>query len=273
MQLRNHWILWAVLLLLAPYATAKDLLITQPVSDWAGVIDSSTRQRLKGYLWELKQKTGTEIAVATIKSTEGVPIEQYALALVERSGGLGKKGDDNGCLVLVAVADRKYWIEVGYGLEGLLPDGYVGGLGRSYFVPNFKAGQYARGIEQSVLAIAHRVALDRGATLDGLPQPGAFRRGNRSVRVRGSGFIWVIMLLIAVGSGMGNFGRRFPRGSLWYILLFGWIASSGGMGRYRRGGYWGGGGFGAGGGFGGGGFGSFGGGGGGFGGGGAGGGW
>lgn len=270
MLIRNLLILWFVLLA-APWAAATDRVIVQPVSDWAGVIDTPTRQRLNGYLWELKQKTGTEIAVATVRSTDSVPIEQYSLAMIERSGGLGKKGNDRGCLVLVAVADRQYWIDVGYGLEDILPDGFVGGLGRAYFVPNFKAGQFAKGIEQCVLAIAHRVALNRGVALKGVPQPAASRRG----RARGSGFLWLIILFVVAGSVLGKLGRQFPRGSLWYILLLGWLGASGGMGSYRRRTYWGGyssGGFGSGG-FGGGGFGSFGGGGGGFGGGGAGGSW
>lgn len=184
--------------------------MTEPVSDWAGVIDPETRGRLEGYLWELKQKTGAELAVATVGTTAGVPIEEYALRLAERSG-LGQKGKDNGCLVLVAVQDRAYRIEVGYGLEGALPDGYVGDIGRGYFVPYFRLGQYAKGIEQGVVAIAQKIAADRGVTLRGVPEAVGYQPANDGpVRT------WVPILLFLLGGllFLGLFGYLILRSAL-----------------------------------------------------------
>jgi uncharacterized protein len=238
-------LLWLAVLLVVQPARAQQegVRVTEPVSDWAGVIDPGTRARLEGYLWELKQKTGAELAIATVGTTGGVPIEEYALRLVERSG-LGQKGKDDGCLVLVAVEDRAYRIEVGYGLEGVLPDGFVGDVGREYFVPYFRAGEYAKGIEQGVVAIARKIAADRGVTLQGVPEPATPRADSWDSMGFGIGvFWWLVAILVLL------------------TLLKPWR---------RRGVFWGGGSAGGGGfGGGGGGFGSFGGGGGHFGGGGA----
>ncbi len=195
----------AVLLAVQPARAQQQegLRVTEPVSDWAGAIDPETRGRLEGYLWELKQKTGVELAVATVDTTGGMPIEAYALQLAERSG-LGQKGKDNGCLVLVAIEDRAYRIEVGYGLEGVLPDGYVGDVGREYFVPYFRTGQYAKGIEQGVVAIAQKIAADRGVTLQGVPEAVGYQPAND-----GPVWAWVLILLV-----MGLFGYLILRAAL-----------------------------------------------------------
>ena len=237
-------------------------LIRQPVQDWAGVMDAATRHQLAGYLWELKQKTGVELAVVTVVSLGGASIEDFTHRLAEASG-LGVKGRDEAAVLLVAVKDRKYRIEVGYGLEGVLPDGVAGALGRQHLVPYFKEGRYAAGIQECVLAIAHRVASEKRVQLTGVPQP---KRRSSSRGRRGSGWPLLLLLVLFV---LPAFGRRMPRGTLWWLLLLGWIGA--GAGHRRRGYYgggWSGGGFGGGGGFG-----SFGGGGGSFGGGGASGGW
>ena len=263
MQARSPVILIIAVLLLALPSWGQDRLVTQPVSDWVGVLDAATQRRLEGYLWELKQKTAAELAIAIIPTTEGIPIEDFALALAERSG-LGARGRDNGCLVLVATQDRKYRIEVGYGLEGILPDGFVGGIGRQYFVPYFKAGDYAGGIEQGVLALAHQIATDSGVTLTGVPTP---RQPSGPGRQRSSRlWVFLIIFLVIMARIVSPIGRRFSRGSLWYLLLLGWLNTT--SGRRRYGGWSSSGGFSSGGGFG-----SFGGGGGGFGGGGASGSW
>ncbi len=231
-------------------------VIRRPIEDWADIIDAGMRQRLEAYLWELKQKTGVELAVATVQSLNGASIEDYSLQLAEASG-LGVKGRDEAAVLLVAVKDRQYRIEIGYGLEGILPDGVAGGLGRQYLVPYFKAGRYSTGIEQCVLAIARRIATEKRVRLTGVPQP---RHRSSSPSRRGRS--WPLLLFLGLFV-LPVFGRRMPRGSLWWLLLLGWLGTGTG---HRHRGYGGGG-------WSGGGFGSFGGGGGSFGGGGASGSW
>src|SRR5262245_34845103 len=92
------------------------------VADYANVIDAATRQNLDGWLTELEQKTGAQVIALTIQSLDGEPIESFTLDLAQNKWKLGQKGKDNGVLVCVAVKDRKYRFEVGYGLEGALPD-------------------------------------------------------------------------------------------------------------------------------------------------------
>ena len=264
--------LFLVALALAPPVAdaAQGRVVRHPVEDWAGVIDAATETKLTGYLMELRAKTTVEIAVVTVQSLGGKPVFEYSHELAEASQ-LGTKQEDNGCLLLVAIEDRKYFTQVGYGLEGILPDGLVGRLQRKHLVPQFKAGRYSEGIEQCLLAYAQTVASAKGVQLEGVPRPAAGRAGGRRNNFQGL-FIVFVMVIIFL-SMISAIGRTRPRGSLWYLLLLGWMGT-GGYSRRGGGGGWTGSGFGGGFSSGGGGsFGGFGGGGGSFGGGGAGGGW
>jgi uncharacterized protein len=231
------------------------------VVDLAGIVDDATENRLNGYLQELEQKTTAQMVVLTLLSLEGESIEDLSIRIAHDKWKLGQRGKDNGVLFLIAFKDRKYRIEVGYGLEGMLPDSLVGSMGRDILVPYFKKGDYSNGIFATTLAMANKIAADAGVKIEGMPrlnyrtQPAG--KGKRADPL--SMIIGIIFFII-----LGILFIRNPRAFLWFLLF----SSMGG----RRG-TWGGGGFG-GGGFGGGGFGSFGGGGGGgFGGGGASGGW
>ncbi|MFC2075879.1 TPM domain-containing protein [candidate division KSB1 bacterium] len=233
------------------------------VTDQAGVLPADIEQQLNGFLQELEQKTTAQVLVLTIDRVPEGAIEDFALNQAE-AWGLGRKGVDNGLLLVVAVADRKYRFEVGYGLEGLLPDSYVGSIGRQYMVPYFRKGDYGSGTALAALAVAHKIAEDKGVTITGMPELPRMRSATRSGRRTGGGvggLIFLIIMMMLLGRG-GRGGRG--SGLLWLLL------GASMMGGPRRGGWTSGGG--GGGGFGG--FGSFGGGGGGgFGGGGASGSW
>ena len=227
------------------------------VVDLAGIMSENAKVRLNGYLQELEQKTTTQFVVLTVTSLEGEPIEQFSIDLAHNRWKLGQKGKDNGVLLVVALKDRKYRFEIGYGLEGVLPDSFVGTVGREYLVPYFRKGDYSDGIFAAAVAVSSRIASSRGVKITGMPElRNAYAQGPGKGGLAGT----ILTLLFLVGAVI--LFIKNPR--LFLLLLF--ASSMGG----RRGG-WGGGGFG-GGGFGGGG--SFGGGGGGgFGGGGASGGW
>jgi uncharacterized protein len=207
------------------------------VNDYAGVLSSATARRMENLSRELLQKTGATVAVAVVTSLQGLSVEQYATGLYEK-WGIGRKGEDRGVLLLVSTGERRVRIEVGYGLEGILPDGKVGGIRDDYIVPYLSKGDYDTGLLAGCAALAQVIAEDAGVTLTGgvdLP-----RRPER--RSSGSPFsiIAVIVLFLLLGRS-----RILP----WILLS---TMLGGGRGRY-------GGGFGS---FGGG-FGSFGGGGGG----------
>lgn len=246
---------------------------TQYVDDQAGIISADTEQTINNLLKELEQKTGVQFVVLTVNSTGGVPIDQYSMELVER-WKLGQKGKDNGFLMTVAVQDRKYRFEVGYGLEGFLTDQYCGGVGRDVLVPAMRQGQYSAGIYQSVLAVTNTIASHYNIQLSGIPDryrnPVKGRRGTPCCFQFLPIILFVFLFLTASGRG----SVIWP---LWFLLGTGYGAHRNPYNRSQRDfwGYSGGSGFGSGGfgsgGFGGGGFG--GGSGGGFGGGGASGGW
>jgi len=135
---------------------------SQYVVDLAGVIAADQEARLNALLRDLEAKTTDQVVVLTINSLEGEPIESFSHQTAVK-WGLGKKGKDNGVLITVAVKDRKYRIEVGYGLEGPLPDSLVGSIGRQYLVPHFKKGDFAGGIVAAVTAIINKITGGAGA--------------------------------------------------------------------------------------------------------------
>ncbi|MCS7151588.1 MAG: TPM domain-containing protein [Endomicrobia bacterium] len=136
------------------------------VSDFAGIIDETTKFRIESIIIELEQKTSAEIAVVTIKSLEGYTIEDLATRLFEK-WGVGKKGKDNGVMLIVASEDKKVRIEVGYGLEAILTDGLCGEILDKYVVPYFKQGNFSDGILYGTAAIAKVIANDAGVELTG----------------------------------------------------------------------------------------------------------
>ncbi|MBN2232860.1 MAG: TPM domain-containing protein [Deltaproteobacteria bacterium] len=229
-----------------------------PVVDLAGIIDAGREGQLNRLLRELERRTGAQVAVLTVKALDGRPIDDLALEVAHDRWRLGRAGVDNGALLLIATGDRRYRFEIGYGLEGILPDSMVGSLGRDYLVPWFRQGDFGRGIAAAVSAMALTIANDAGVTLEA-PADIAPQRpvaGNRSIR--GPPSILARILSIIFFIILAIFVIRNPRLAL-MMLLF---SAMGGRNRSWGGG--GGGGFGGGG---------FGGGGGGFGGGGASGGW
>lgn len=122
------------------------------VNDYAGVIDAETKRSLEEKIKQFKEKTNppVELAVAVVRTTEGRPIFDYSLA-VARGWGIGSKNTDNpGALLFVAIDDRKYFTQVSRDLEDELPDGLVGQLQRQHLVPEFKKGNYSKGIADTV---------------------------------------------------------------------------------------------------------------------------
>ena len=134
------------------------------VNDFAGVMDSESRQRISALCDELDQKADAQLAVVTIRTLEGETAQDFANRLFEK-WGVGPKGKDRGVMVLLAVNDRQYWTEVGYGLEPILPDGKVGGFGRQ-MLPLLRQNQYGAALLQIATQIASTIAQDRGVTLN-----------------------------------------------------------------------------------------------------------
>ena len=149
----------------AVLSSAADAAVPNPiglVNDFANVIDDRREADIDALVRDVARTTSAEIAVVTVPSLEGKSIEQYAHQLFN-AWGIGKKGTNNGVLVLVAPSSRTMRIEVGYGLEAVLPDGLAGEIIRSTFVPRFRDGDYTTGILDGVTRIAAIVREGRRA--------------------------------------------------------------------------------------------------------------
>jgi len=247
----------ALFVLAAPYPLgAQDLPeLTQPVNDFAHVIDAQHAESMDRMIRALQAATGDVVVVATVPTFEGYgSLEEYANKLFENHGrGVGEKGKDNGLLVTVAIKEHRAWIEVGYGLEPYITDGFAGETTRLYMIPEFRKNDYGAGLEAGVSRIIGRIAQAHGVSLDGVPAPTP-RRTHGSGGMSAAGVIGLvaIFLLFSIISSISRGGRgprRWGRGP--------WSGWNSGIGPF--GGGWGGG-FGGFGGGGGGGFGGFGGG-------------
>lgn len=158
----------SVFLLFFGFAYAQD--IPQPagwVNDFANVISPDYKGKLTSLIQELEQKTSAEIFVVTVNSIAPYDEKEYARSLFD-NWKPGKKGKDNGVLVLLAIKERRWRIETGYGIEGILPDGLCGEIGRNYMVPYFKEGKYSEGLYYGVVAIAKVIAKDSHTDISGL---------------------------------------------------------------------------------------------------------
>jgi len=264
MRLRTKALIIAVIgciILSAVVAFTEVTIPTRPLNhvvDLAGIINDNVEAALNRYLLELEQKTTAQMVVLTITSLEGESIEDFSIRVAHDKWKLGQKGKDNGVLLVVSLQDRRYRFEIGYGLEGILPDSLVGTIGRRYLVPYFRKGDYSTGIFTASLAVISEIAADSGIEITGMPRLRAHSYPYKVKRAKPSLFSGILSVLFLIG--LIYMFIRHPR-----LLLFFLMMSM--LGGGRRSGWGGGGGFGGG-------FGSFGGGGGGgFGGGGASGGW
>ena len=124
-----------------------------PVNDSAQIMTADERQSLSSYLEGLNAQTGIQMAVLTIPSLDGEPLESYSMRVAE-AWKLGQKGQDNGAILLVAVSEHKIRIEVGYGLEEKLTDARCGLIIRHVITPYFRTGDYGQGIEAGIQNMA-----------------------------------------------------------------------------------------------------------------------
>jgi len=216
------------------------------VNDFAHVLDQGTVAQLDDICQQIDQKAHAQIAVVTINSLDGSPIEDYAVDLYQK-WGIGNKATNRGVLILLAVHDHRYRIEVGYGLEPILTDGKVGSFGREA-VPLLRQNGYNAAVSLMTSRVADVIAQDAGVRLTGTqaaPEP----QEEPSLGFPSVGAILaaiVILFVIVAPLFFRGGGYRGGRGG------GGWVGGLGGWSGGGFGGGWGGGGFsGGGGGFGG----------------------
>ncbi|HJX09654.1 MAG TPA: YgcG family protein, partial [Candidatus Binatia bacterium] len=174
------------------------------VNDYAGLIPADRAQALESRLAAFEQETGHQIAVLTIPSLEGDPLEDFSIRVAE-SWKIGQKGFDNGAILLIAQKDRKLRIEVGYGLEGVLPDAIANRIIREVIVPRLRENDYSGGIEAGVNAI---LQVTKGETL---PQRTQVPRPQATSRLSSAMNILIITAMLALFIGMTR--RRIAGGA------------------------------------------------------------
>jgi uncharacterized protein len=237
-------------LALATFAMAADFAALTPqgyVSDYAGVVDPTAKAALEQYCALVQARTGAQIAVLTVPSLEGEPVEDVANSVFRR-WGVGQKTTNEGVLLLLATQDRRMRLEVGYGLEPILPDGFSGSVLRA-MSPFLRESRYGEAVTEAVRTIGTRIAQAKNVTLDGsLPRP--TRRSSRSAPSFPAIVFGVMMLLWVIGAMRGGKGGRGGRsggsgtGLLAGIILGNMLGGGSGRGGGGFGGFDSGGGFG-----------------------------
>jgi uncharacterized protein len=241
-------LVFTAVFLIAVFLTAAHAAIplppelTQPVNDFAHVIDAQSAAALDQRIRALKAASGDVVVVATVDTyAPYADITDYAVKMFENHGrGIGDKGKDNGVLVVVAVKDRKVRVEVGYDLEQFITDGYAGEISRTYMAPAFARGEYGAGVLAGTNQVIARIAQARGVTITGVPAPTAV--GGGAPLPISSGMIVFLMIVFFIlnlrSRRAGYRGGRWGRG--------GWSGWNSGVGPFGGGGGFGGGGFGGG---------------------------
>jgi uncharacterized protein len=264
----------AVLGLVAQSSVAQSPQSIKPtgyVLDYAEVLTPQTRDQLTDLCAAVDKLAQAQIAVVTVKSLDGRTIEDYSMDLATQLG-VGPKATDRGVLILLAVEDRQYRIEVGYGLEAILPDGKVGSIGREA-VPYLRDKNYDQAVTIMTRRVAEVIAADRGVTLPPSTQlPSAPRQKMPGEHISIGGLIFLIIMFLLfggififpilrlifgnprpttrrgrwIGGGYrtGGFGGPFIGGSGWGGFSgggFGGSAGGGGFGGFGGGSFGGGG--------------------------------
>ena len=206
------------------------------MNDYAGLLSPAERERIEALLTDRERATGTQMAIAVFKSLDGESLEDVANRLFQQ-WRLGQKKLDNGVLLIVFIEDRKLRIEVGYGLEGVLPDAEASQIIRNVIAPRFREQQYAAGLEAATIAVFERIK--PGSTPDELKRAVASTQRRRD----SSPNLYMLILLAFIALTVGGLAWEASHQRGYTAGRRGWTQSGGGW----YGGGWGGGGFGGGG--------------------------
>jgi uncharacterized protein len=272
-RLRRWLLMLALLLPVLLHADGAVPKLARHVTDLTGTLTTAQVDQLDAQLVALEKAKGAQLVVLMIGSTGGQDIESYSLAVAE-ANKVGRKGIDDGVLLLIAKDDRRVRIEVGYGLEGAIPDAATARITREYIAPKFRGNDYFGGITDAVGALTQLIDGEplpqpvQGVSTDDHPGPGVqgglmigvfvalflrsmFGRANVWIRaplgaVFVGGLLW---LLISMGAGIigalvggvlmllpGGAGRSIGGGGWGGFGGGGWSGGSGGGGGFSGGG-------------------------------------
>jgi len=201
------------------------------INDFANVISPDKKRPMELLAREVLEKTGTSVVVATVKSIGDNDLTDYANRLYEQ-WGIGKKGEDKGVLILLAVEERRIRIETGYGVEGILPDGLVGNILDRYVVPKLKQNNYDEGMANALVAVSQVIAKDADVSLTGSPTSSPSRY---PARKREASPLSLIMLVIVIALLLGTRQGRRMLPFIILMLMMGGRGGGGGFGGFSGG--------------------------------------
>jgi uncharacterized protein len=234
--------------------TAKFPAYVGHVNDFANVIDPDTEKRMNDILLNFEKKTGTQIAVVTMTTLGGQPLEDYSTDLY-RTWGIGKKTGDNrdkGALLLVAVQDRRTRLEVGYGLEGDLPDGLAGEMIRN-MRPDLQSANYSAAMMKGMRTIVDTLAAKWNVSLEGIEDRQFAYQGGEAPEISGKALLvlvgififFMILMSFAARSArrrIGSSAGQVAGEAIWMLAPLIFNRGGGGFGGgSSHGGSWGGG--------------------------------
>lgn len=208
------------------------------VQDYAGVMSAETKGRINNVGSQLAAKTKAQVVVVTVNTLEGTTTNDYALGIL-RKWGVGDKTLNNGVVMLVAVVDKQSRIEVGYGLEGALPDAKTGRIQDEYMVPYFQQGDYDKGILNGYQALVSEVAKEYKLEFKTDAKPASRPQVNSAGSWWDTAPWWMQLLIVAGLLLLALIDWMFFGGTITYLILSM-------LSRGRGGGGSGGGGFGGG---------------------------
>ncbi|MCF7949272.1 MAG: TPM domain-containing protein [Spirochaetia bacterium] len=225
------------------------------VNDFAGVIDSDSAAKIEAVARKVQETTGAEIAVVTIDTVEPyADVDQYSIELAEQ-WQVGQEGEDNGIIFLMTLKERQVRMEVGYGLEGAIPDGRAGEILDEAVLPYLSQGEYGKGFLAGTVEAAREIAEEYNVELGSLDAPPMPAQSGGSAGGSSSGggipgrLIFLALIFFLGGGRMflpmlllgGITGRRHYRGGFGSSGFGGGSFGGGGFGGFGGGGFGGGG--------------------------------
>ena len=232
MSVRRPWLALAMALLLPALLHAADAVpkLARHVTDLTGTLTTAQVDQLDDQLTGLEKSKGAQLVVLMVGSTGDQDIAEYSLAVAE-ANKVGRKGTDDGVLLIVAKDDRRVRIEVGYGLEGAIPDAATARIIREYIAPKFRSNDYFGGISDAVGALTQLI---NGEALPPPVQGNAEHERSRSGGLQGGLIIGVFVALFLRGI-LGGISAwvRVPLGAIVVGGLL-WLHDLRGCGHSRR---------------------------------------
>ncbi|MDX1982012.1 MAG: TPM domain-containing protein [Bryobacteraceae bacterium] len=219
-------------------AAGADFSSLQPqgyVSDFARVINPAHKAELERYCSRVEAQTGAQIALVTIPSLDGDPIEDVTNGLFRR-WGIGQKGKNEGLLLLFATGDRRMRMEVGYGLEPIVPDGYAGQV-LDAMRPLLRRGEYGPAMLEAAHTIGTRIAEGKGVQLDASLPSRRQQRGEDTQSILGMIVPLAFFLLLLWMISRSRRRGRYHHGGGWGVFPMGGMGGWGGSGGGGFGGY------------------------------------